>query len=134
MPEFPWKLQRRLQKTALPDNIKKHRFEMAEHLLHDGPSPAWWAQHVVWFDPCSSILPGSQNHYDRMRLAWAGYKGYISDDAKLYSQNLSASETALRQKTWEGTKVQWVMALARGKVYVEVMPEGWQVNGGGLAC
>ena len=36
VPEHPWKFQRRLQKAALPDSVKRHRLEMAEHLLHDG--------------------------------------------------------------------------------------------------
>ena len=88
------------------------------------PSAAWWAQHVVWFDPCSSIIPGSQNHYDRMRQACKGHKRYISDNAKMYSPNLRGSATAQKQKTWEGTRVSWVMVLARGVVHVEVMPEG----------
>ena len=133
-PEFPWKFQRPLQKVALPLVVREHRLAMAKHLLALEHSAAWWAQHVVWFDPCSTVLPGSQNQYDRMRQAWRGYKCYISDDAKLYSPNLSGSSTALKQTTWEGTRVNWVIVLTRGVVHVEAMPDGWKVNGPGLAA
>lgn len=129
----PWRFQCPLQKVALPDGTKQHRLAMGKHLLRHGPAANWWAQHVVWFDPCSSIIPGSQNHYDRMRQACKGHKRYISDNAKMYSPNLRGSATAQKQKTWEGTRVNWVMVLARGVVHVEVMPEGWQVNGDGMA-
>lgn len=133
-PEFPWKFQRPLQKVALSDVVKQHRLAMAKHLLGMGHSVSWWPQHVVWFDPCSTIIPGSQNQYDKMRQACKGYKSYISDDAKLYSPNLSGSSTALKQRTWEGTRVNWVMVLARGVVHVEMMPDDWKVNGDGLAA
>lgn len=132
-PVCPWKFQRPLQKVALPESIKQHRHSMAQHILSLKHKLGWWTQNVVWIDPCSTVLPGSQNQYDKMRQAWKGYKSYISDDAKLYSPNLSGSATALKQKTWEGTRVNWVIVLARGVVHVEKMPEDWHVNGDGLA-
>ena len=58
--DHPWKFQTALQKTFLPDVDKAHRLDMARYLLRYGPRPSWWAQHVVWFDPCASIIPGSQ--------------------------------------------------------------------------
>ena len=130
----PWKSQSALQKVFLPESLKQHRYDMARYILQYGPSASWWAQHVVWFDPCCSIIPGSQNHYDRMRQALKGNKRYISDDAKMYSLNLRGPSTALRQRTWEGRKINWVMVLARGKIHVQVMPENWTVNGEGLAA
>ena len=133
-PELPWKFQRPLQKVALPVAVKEHRLAMAKYLLGLEHHAAWWSQCVVWFDPCSTIIPGSPNQYDRMRQAWKGYKSYISDDAKLYSPNLSGSPTALKQTTWEGTRVNWVLVLTRGVMHVEVMPDGWKVNGPGLAA
>ena len=41
--------------------------------------------------------------------------------------------TAKNQKTWEGTKVNWFMVLAKGKAHVEVMPQDWNLDGVGLA-
>ena len=133
-PGSPWKFQSALQKVFLPDSLKQQRYDMAKYILQYGPTVAWWAQHVVWFDPCCSIIPGSQNHYDRMRQALKGNKRYISDDAKMYSPNLRGPSTALRQRTWEGRKINWVMMLARGKIHVQVIPENWTVNGEGLAA
>ena len=84
-PEHPWRFQIPLQKVFLPPDLKEHRLLMSRHMLRCGPSPSWWAQHVVWFDPCCSIIPGSQRHYDQMRQALKGAKQYISNNAKLYS-------------------------------------------------
>ena len=132
-PDHPWKFQTALQKVFLPGKVKQHRWDMAKYLLRYSEGPAWWAQHVVWFDPCATIIPGSQKQYDQMRQALKGSKRYISDDAKLYSPNLQGPPTALKQKQWEGKKVNWFMVVARGVVHVEVMPPNWALNGHGLA-
>ena len=133
-PEHPWRFQTPLQKIFLPDAVKQHRLTMSERLLKECPDPAWWANHVLWFDPCATIIPGSQKQYDQMRQALKGRKRFISDNAKLYSPNLSAPPTALKQRGWEGKKVNWFMVLARGVVHVEVMPETWTLDGAGLAA
>ena len=130
----PWKLQHALQKVFLSPAVKLHRYNMSKHLLRRGPNAAWWTYQVIWFDPCCSIIPGSQNQYDKMRQALRGNRRYISDDAKMYSPNLKGPTTALKQKTFEGRKVNWIMVLARGVVHVEVMPDDWKVNGKGLAA
>lgn len=133
-PDFPWRFQCPLQKVFLSAPVKEQRLAMSQGLLRSHPSSAWWAQHVVWFDPCSTILPGSQKQYDQMRQVCKGKKRYISDDSKLYSPNLSGPPTALKQRGWEGKKVNWFMVLARGVVHVEVMPETWTLDGDGLAA
>ena len=132
-PEHPWKFQLGSQKVYLPQQVKDHRLDMARYILRYGQASAWWAQHVVWFDPCASIIPGTQKQYDQMRQACKGRKRYISDNAKLYSPNLQGPPTALKQRQWEGTKVNWFMVLARGVTHVEVMPSDWALNGKGLA-
>ena len=58
----------------------------------------------------------------------------MSDNAKLYSPNLSAPSTALKQKGWGGRKVNWFIILTRGVVHVEVMPDDWTLDGPGLAA
>ena len=132
-PEFPWVFQAPLQKVWLPEDLKQHRCDMAKYIRRYGKSPQWWAQHVLWFDPCSSIVPGSQQQYDHMRQALKGSKQYISDDAKLYSGNMKGKSTALKQITWTGTKINWFMVLARDVVHVEVMPADWSLSGKGWA-
>ena len=131
-PDHPWKFQGALQKVFLPEPVKQHRLAMAKHILRYGQAPQWWSQHVVWFDPCASIIPGSQKQYDQMRQALRGRKRYISDNAKEYSPNLQGPPTALKQRRWEGKRVSWFMVLARGVAHVEVMPPDWMLNGAGL--
>ena len=132
-PEHPWKFQHALQKIFLPASVKALRLPMAKYLLRHSPEPHWWFQHVVWFDPCASIIPGSQKQYDQMRQTLKGRKRYISDNAKQYSPNLLGPPTALKQKQWEGTRINWFMVLTRGVMHVEVLPQGWTLKGRGLA-
>ena len=132
-PEHPWKFQGTLQKVFLPDSIKQHRLDMARYLLRYGEAAQWWAQHVVWFDPCASIIPATSKQYDEMRQAAKGNKRYVSDDAKLYSPNLRGPPTAMKQRQWGGTKINWFMVLARGVMHVEIMPQAWTLNGDGMA-
>ena len=132
-PDHPWKFQPTASKVYLPKAVKEHRMTMARYILRYKQKPAWWAQHVVWFDPCSSIIPGSQRQWENMRQAIKGGKRWISDNAKMHSPSLKGPPTALRQRSWKGTKVDWFIVLARGKVHVEVMPESWTLSGMGLA-
>ena len=113
-PACTWSFQTPLQKVFLPDAVKAHRLRMANHLLAEGRDAAWFSRHVVWFDPCASIIPGSQRQYDLMRQACKRRKRWMSDDAKLYSPNLPGPPTALKQKGWEGRKVNWFVVLTMG--------------------
>ena len=87
-PENPWRFQHSLQKVFLPDEVKQHRVAMAKTLLEQRPEPSWWMRNVVWFDPCCSILPGSQAQYNKMRQAFKQNKRWISDDTKGYPRDL----------------------------------------------
>ncbi|CAK0800003.1 unnamed protein product [Prorocentrum cordatum] len=78
------------------------------------------------------FLPKAVKH-DQMRQAFKGSRRYISDDAKMYSPNLLGPPTALKQRQWDGAKVNWFTVLARGVVHVEVMPADWKFNGKGVA-
>ena len=107
---------------------------MAKVLLKEKKQAAWWFNNIVWMDPCASIIPGSRQQYDKMKQALKGKKRYISDDAKMYSRNLIEKETVLKQNSWGGKKVNWLMVLARGVVHVEVLPEDWKLDGDGMAA
>ena len=132
-PAKPWRFQLKLQKTFLPDEVKAQRWHMAELLLGDGRDASWWFQNVVWFDPCASILPGSMLQWLRMRQAAVGEKAWPSDDAKEYSRNLRGPKYAKTQRTWGGTRVNWFIVLAKGKVHVETMPHNWPLDSSGVA-
>ena len=135
-PEYPWKYQYPLQKKYLPADVKAHRLAMTNDILgsDSGDSVAWWSRNVVWVDPCASILPRTRQKYDRMRQAERGNKKrLISDDAKEYDRNLRGSREPLKQNSFDAEKVCWVMVLARGVVAVEMLPEGWEVDGAGMA-
>ena len=133
-PEHPWRFQNTLQKVFLPDLLKEHRLAMARYLQRYGQAANWWASEIVWFDPCASIIPGSEKQWLQMRQALKGRKRFISDNAKLYSPNLPAAPTALKQRQWAGNKVNWFMVLTRGVIHVEVMPVDWTLDGRGLAA
>ena len=94
-PEHPWRFQAPLQKVFLPVAVKEHRVATAKLLLQQKPDPVWWMNNVVWFDPCCSVIPGSQAQYDRMRQACKGNRWYISDDAKnVFAEHERASDCA----------------------------------------
>ena len=132
-PDHPWRFQQPLQKIFLPPLVKEHRLAMASYILRYGKAANWWASEVVWFDPCATILPGSQKQYEQMKQVLKGKKRYISDNAKLYSPNLLGQPTALKQTSWGGKKINWFMILSRGVAHVEIMPATWTLNGAGLA-
>ena len=70
-----------------------------------------------------------------MRRAELGNKKrYISDDARLYSRNLRGPKESLKQASFEAERISWVMVLARGVMAVHMLPEGWGVNGEGMAA
>ena len=136
-PEFPWKYQYPLQRRFLPEDTKEHRLTMTNHILEQeehGDSVQWWAQNVLWFDPCASILPTTRRQYVRMRQAELGNKKrLISDDAKEYSRNMRGAKESLKQAGFESMRISWLMVLARGKVAIEMLPEGWTVDSKGVA-
>ena len=132
-PDHSWRFQTTLQTVFLPDAVKQHRVSMARLLLEQRPDASWWYRSVVWFDPSSSIIPGSQAQYNRMRQALKRNKRWVSDNAKRYSRNLRGPNTALKQTGWEGRRVNWFLILTRGTMHVEVMPSSWRANGQGFA-
>ena len=121
---------------VLSQKVMGQRLAMCTRL--QGPAfahctPGWFHRHVVWMDPCSSILPGNKAQWLAMKQAAKGAKGYISDNAMMENANLRGPVTALKQKTFVGRKMNWVILLARGRAAVHVLPVEWQLNGEGMA-
>lgn len=108
-PDYPWRYQSPLRKRFSPDHVKAHRCDMASHLLKQDRLPASWFNNVVWIDHCAAILPGSRLQYERTKQAATRNKRYISDDAKMYSRNVRAPPSAVKQNTEGGQKVCWLM-------------------------
>ena len=118
----------------LPDDVIQHRFEMCKwFLLWPLFTATWFFNNVVWIDPCSSIIPGSYKQFLRMRQALKGDKGWQSDDAKGKKPNQRGPKTALTQTTFEGTKMNWVIILARGAISVDILPLDWELDSEGMA-
>lgn len=135
-PENPWRFRPRLRKRYLSPQLVEHRSAMCKHLLAAAfahCTPGWFFQNVLWIDPCSSIRPGSKAQFLLQKQVLKGTKGYQSSDALMESFNLRGPETALKQRTWSGHKVNWVIVLARGVVAVKVLPSDWEPNGAGMA-
>ena len=135
-PDHPWRFQTRLRKRYLTPENTAHRLAMCSTLLGDAYShcsSGWYFQNVVWMDPCATILPGSKAQWLKMRQLLKGAKGYMSDNARMQSENLSGPETALKQRTFVGRKINWVIVLTRGVVLVKILPSDWQLRGEGMA-
>ena len=124
-PEHPWRFQPRLRKRYVSPELKTHRLAMCGTLLGDAYrhcTPGWFLQSVVWMDPCASIRPGSKAQWLNMKQVLKGKKGYLSDSALMEDSNLSGPGTALKQRTFAGRKMNWVVLLTRGRVAVKILP------------
>ncbi len=126
----PWRFQHKTMKTFLPQSVMEHRVAMCKALVAMCCFTAsWFFSNVVWIDPCSSIIPGSYKQYLRMRQAFKGDKGWLSDGAKHSNNNRRGPKTALSQTTWDGMNVNWVVALAKGVINVDILPLDWDLDG-----
>ena len=133
-PENPWRFQKRERKTYLPPSVMEHRLAMCTHFLTLSCFTAtWFFKNIVWIDPCSSIIPGSYKQWLRMKQALRGERGWVSDNARKKNRNHRGPKTALSQTTWEGTKMNWVIILARGVIGVDILPLDWDLDGEGMA-
>ena len=131
-PENPWQFQRCLQKTWLPTSLQAQRFAWAKEELELARPPVWYFNNVVWFDPCSTIIPAGPKKAADLEQAARGTKRYISDDARMYSRNLRAPKQCTTQCSWKDKRIWCVLVLSRGRIAVEVMPEGWKDDAAGM--
>ena len=86
-PDTPWN-QNPLQKTALPPFLIDARYSWARKILALLYTKAWFAQHCVWFDPCSSIVPGApRSAFDANQASYSKGKRWMSKDKEAWSRN-----------------------------------------------
>ena len=132
-PDQPWKYQRVIQKTWLPPALQEQRLAWARWELAHAQSPEWYFRNVVWFDPCSTVIPAGPKKAADLEQAARGTQRYISDDARAYSRNLRAPKQCATQRSWKDRRIWWVLVLTNGRIAVEVMPAGWKDNATGMA-
>ena len=131
-PENPWQFQRCLQKTWLPPALQAQRLAWAKQELEHARPAVWYFNNLVWLDPCSTILPAGPKKAADLEQAARGTKRYISDDARMYSRNLRAPKQCTTQCSWKDRRMWWVLVMSRGRIAVEVMPEGWKDGAAGM--
>ena len=136
--DHPWDHDHPYSRNALSPEHQEERLAWAKELIKVGKQlghgPGWWRRHVVWFDPCHTVLPGSaKKAFDVRQASYGKAKRWVSANAKGSSRNLRAKPYALQQTSWGDQKVYYFIGLARATVFVEVMPDGWQPNGDGTA-
>ena len=129
----PWRHQPRMSKIALaPEQIAK-RYKFTAAVLEKGHTEQFYYDRLVWTDLCNSILPRSEKKASEQALARKGKKGWLSDDCKIFSQNLRGKQEALKQKSWDTIRVWWAPILAQGKLHIEVLDQDFpgEVPAGG---
>ena len=133
----PWSQELPLQKTALPDHLREDRVDWAAHLkTYDERNEGWYFRHVLWIDPCYSILFTNRRQIFDMTQANRGSARkprWMSKDKKGYSHNMGPSRFAGKQCQNGDRKVWWFIILSRGRVHVEIMEDGWKQGGAGMA-
>ena len=55
-PENPWRFQRCLQKTWLPQPVRDHRLAWSKAELRTLMPGVWYFNNLIWFDPCYTIM------------------------------------------------------------------------------
>ena len=58
-PAVPWDHEYPLAETALPPALKEKRLKRAKKVLAMQPAAGWRFGHVVSFDPCRAMVPGT---------------------------------------------------------------------------
>ena len=77
----------------------------------------WFPQHVVFNDPCSTVLSDSlQAGFDENQASYGKGRRWLSPDQQKSSRNLRASPYATKQTRYGDVKAWWFIVLARGKV------------------
>ena len=125
-PEFPWQHVSPKCKTALTPELKVHRATWGETMLAKRHHRDWYYRHVLWMDPCHTILPGRpKTEFDQRMASYGKGDRWMSEDARDDSRNLRSSPYVNKTLQWGDKRIWWYVFLTQGKVYVEVLPDGW---------
>ena len=124
-PEHPWKFQRCLQKTWIPEPVRKERAVFAQGELDALMPGVWYFNNLIWFDPNSSIIPSGPKKAADQDQAAKPEKRLFWDDAREYSRNLKGPKYAKTQAGRGDKRFRWVLVLSRGRIGVAIMDECW---------
>lgn len=132
--EEPWTQKGPYAKTALSPPMMTLRLAWGraqERLGHDG---AWFLRHVIFVDPCHTILSNKpRTAFDEHQASFGKGKRWMSPDTSSQSRNLRASPYATKQCQAGDRKVWWFIVMVRGHVHHEVMGRDWVQGGAGMA-
>ena len=132
-PNDPWRFGPCLQKTWLPPEVRAQRHRWALKQKENAELPVWYFNNIIWYDPNGTIIPaGPKKAADQKQLA-KGSRRWRSEKSKTYSRNMQGPKYAKSQKGWGDRRYKWILVLVRGRLEVEVMPEGWSEDGEGMA-
>ena len=120
-----WRHRKRLTKTALPEDAIKKRFQWQKYMEGLGHTGEWYYKNVIWFDLCNTIMPNTEAKASQIALARKSGSGWMSPGFQGFSRNLKGPQEPKKQHGWGTTKVWWMPVLVRGKLHVEVFPEGF---------
>jgi hypothetical protein len=130
-PDTPWRHVSPKCKTALSPELKVLRAAWGAVMLEKRHHRCWYHRHVLWMDPCHTILPGRpKTEFDQMMASYGKGDRWMSEDARDDSRNLRSSPYVNKTLQWGDRRIWWYIFLTQGKVHVEVLPDGWsQWNG-----
>ena len=130
----PWGHITPYNQTALSPELVAMRHAWARAAKKDIQPAHWYFQHVVFIDPCSTILSDSlKTAFDENQASFGKSKRWMSPGSQRSGRNLRASPYATKQCRQGDRRVWWFIVLARGKVGVLMMGDGWTQTGEGMA-
>ena len=130
----PWDLHYPYQKTALPDWLKAQRLTWAKAIKQLKHTAAWFAQHVVWMDPCNTVVPGRpRSAFDATQASYGKDRRWMSKDKKAWSRNQRAAPYGGKQAQWGDKRIWWFVIVSRGVVHLCPMEEDWAQTAQGMA-
>lgn len=82
-PDCPWEHVHAKQKTALTEALQELRAKWGQAELDKRHRADWYFRHCIWFDPCSSILPGrAKTQHDQVLAGYGKSERWISPDSR----------------------------------------------------
>ena len=87
--------------------------------------PNWQFKNIIWTDICNNVLARSFSKTNEMRLARKGGKGWMSDGSRHAPQNQRGDPNALKLSGSGTERIYWAPILSRGKLHVEILPQGF---------
>jgi hypothetical protein len=133
--EVLWSQMNPLNKTALSEAMQVMRAAWGRAQLRLLEQTAgWWFRHVIYADPCHTILSNKvRTTFDEKQASYGKGKRWMSADAQRDSRNCKASPYATKQCQFGDRKIWWMIVMVRGHVHFEILGDRWVQCGAGMA-